>query len=294
MDKQSIGILGATSLVGTCILNQLVSDHYTIVAFSRKPIQQKHPQISWQQLNTADVIHHHNKLTLWICAAPIWTLPEHFPLLLTYGAQRIVILSSTSRFGKAKSSDPGELATVKQLTDAEETIMTWSTQHKIEWIILRPTLIYGLGNDKNITEIVRFIVRFNFFPLLGSAQGLRQPIHAQDVSTACILALNTLNIKNRTYNLTGGETLTYREMIQRIFLALNKTPRFVNIPRWLFLLTISVLNKLPRYQHWTTAMAERMNQDLVFDNFDIQQDLRFSPGRFILSAKDLPSIKRRT
>ena len=295
MKRNHVGLLGATSLVGSCILQQLVTEQWQITAFSRKPMESNREQINWVQLNQAGAKPVQNKYgpALWICVAPIWTLPEHFSLLLTHGAQRIVILSSTSRFSKTASSDSGEHAIAQRLADAEETIEIWAKEHDIEWIILRPTLIYGLGSDKNISEMARFIIRFGFFPLLGPADGLRQPIHAKDVATACILALNTLNIKNRTYNLTGGETLTYQEMINRIFSALNKKPRFIRIPRWLFQLTISVLNWLPRYRHWTAAMAERMNRNLVFDSINLQQDLRFQPGSFILSKADLPLEQNR-
>ncbi|MDR4515355.1 NAD-dependent epimerase/dehydratase family protein [Nitrosomonas sp.] len=295
MRHNHVGLLGATSLVGSCILQQLVSEQWQITAFSRKPMESNRKQINWVQLNQTSAKPVQNKYgpALWICVAPIWTLPEHFSLLLTHGAQRIVILSSTSRFSKTASSDSGEQAIAQRLADAEETIEIWAKENGIEWIILRPTLIYGLGSDKNISEIARFIIRFGFFPLLGPANGLRQPIHAKDVATACILALNTLNIKNRTYNLTGGETLTYQEMINRVFSALNKKPHFIRIPRWLFQLTISVLNWLPRYRHWTTAMAERMNRNLVFDSINLQLDLRFQPGSFILSKADLPLEQNR-
>ena len=197
MNNKHIGLLGATSLVGECILNQLVSDQWRITAFSRQTRQQDHPQINWIQLNvTSGKVQNNDKIALWICAAPIWTLPEHFSLLLAWRAQRIVMLSSTSRFSKTESIDPDEQAIAQQLITAEKTVETWAAKHNIEWIILRPTLIYGLGRDKNISEIARFILRFGFFPLFGPAQGLRQPIHAKDVSTACILALNTLNLKN--------------------------------------------------------------------------------------------------
>jgi nucleoside-diphosphate-sugar epimerase len=295
MDKKYVGLLGATSLVGECIMNQLVSDHWRITAFSRRAKLKNHPQINWIQLNATDSEHVQKKsdIALWICTAPIWTLPEHFSLLLTRGAQRIVILSSTSLFSKTGSVDPGEQVIAKQLITAERTLEEWATKHNIEWIILRPTLIYGLGRDKNISEIARFILRFGFFPLFGVAKGLRQPIHAKDVSTACILALKTFKIRNCTYNLTGGETLTYREMIKRIFSALNKAPRLIRVPLWLFQLTIPVLRRLPRYRHWTVAMAERMNQDLVFDCLKIQQDLHFSPESFALSKEDLPPIQNR-
>ena len=167
-------------------------------------------------------------------------------------------------------------------------MQTWAATHGVKWIILRPTLIYGYGHDKNITEIARFIRRFGFFPLLGSAKGLRQPIHVEDVASACYAALDTLNLTNRSYNLTGAETLPYREMVKRVFEALNHPPHMLTVPLWLFQIAAWGLSWLPRYRNWTSAMAERMNQDLTFDCSDAKQDLNFSPRSFKLTAEDLP------
>ncbi len=290
MDKKHVGLLGATSLVGGCIQQQLLQKNWRITAFSRQKIKKNHAHLTWLQLGTncQSASYIENKIVVWICAAPIWVLPEYFDVLLLYGIQRIVILSSTSRFTKKDSSDQNEQRTARLLIKSENQVQTWAKINRVECIILRPTLIYGMGRDKNITEIARFILRFGFFPLLGAAKGLRQPIHAKDVSTACILALEALNLKNCTYNLTGGETLTYRDMVKRIFSALNKKPRLVQIPLWLLQLTIPIIRRIPRYRLWTAAMAERMNQDLVFNSLNAQQDLHFSPGSFILSAEDLP------
>ena len=96
-------------------------------------------------------------------------------MLERYGACRVVALSSTSRFTKDDSSDPEEQAIALRLADAEARVQAWAASHGVEWVILRPTLIYGLGRDKNIAEIARFIRRFGFFPLFGKAKGLRQP-----------------------------------------------------------------------------------------------------------------------
>lgn len=65
--------------------------------------------------------------------------------------------------------------------------------------------------------IVRFVRRWRFFPLMGQADGLRQPVHAEDVTTACVSALTMPAAANRTYNLSDGETLSYREMVCRVF-----------------------------------------------------------------------------
>lgn len=222
----------------------------------------------------------------WICAAPIWVLPEHFTLLELCGARKVVAVSSTSRFTKNHSSDPEEQIIARRLAESEERLKNWAGKTGVEWIILHPTLIYGNGQDKNISEIARFIRRFGFFPVFGKAQGLRQPIHYDDVAAACVSALLVTHVKNRSYNITGGETLTYREMVSRIFAALGRRPRLLTVPLWVFRISVAFLRRLPRYRLWSTAMAERMNRDLVFDHAEAARDLGFNPKRFSLTKTD--------
>lgn len=286
--QNNVGLFGATSLVGECLLQQLKSNHCRVVAFSRQAIKQDNNHIIWRQPDVYKETEP-EKIASWIYVAPIWTLPEHFHLLLAHNARRIIVLSSTSRFTKRHSSDPAEQLMALRLKENEARLREWAIANGIAWVILRPTLIYGLGRDKNISEIARFIQRFGFFPLFGSANGLRQPVHVADIAAACITALFTTNINNRAYNLCGGETLPYREMVQRIFAALHYPSRLITIPRWVFKWAIRCICQLPRYRHWTTAMAERMNTDLVFDCTDAIQDINFSPRLFKLEPKDLPS-----
>ncbi|SDW59904.1 NAD-dependent epimerase/dehydratase family protein [Nitrosomonas oligotropha] len=293
MNEQRVGLLGATSLAGECLIRKLIEYGWHVTAFSRHSITNKtlDAQITWQQFATMDstkACNEGREIRAWLCVAPIWVLSEHFDLLSAYGARRIVVLSSTSRFTKNTSSDPNERKIAQQLIKSEELLQTWAAAHEVECVILRPTLIYGYGRDKNITEIAQFIRRFGFFPLFGSASGLRQPIHVEDVAAACYAALSRENLTNRTYNLSGEETLTYRAMVERVFTAMNRSPHMLTVPLWLFQIATWGLRWLPKYRNWTTAMAERMNQDLKFDWSEAKRDLDFSPRPFKLTAEDLP------
>jgi len=222
-----------------------------------------------------------------ICAAPIWVLPEHFALLEACRVRRVLAISSTSRFTKDDSSDPQEQTIAQRLADAEAQLQAWAESRGVEWVILRPTLIYGQGRDKNLCEIARFIRRFGFFPLLGSAQGLRQPIHVQDVATACLAALRAPAAANRAYNVSGGSTLAYQQMAAQVFSALGRPTRLLRVPLWAFGVALAALRCLPRYRHWSAAMAERMNRDLVFDHSDAARDFAFAPRVFALRREDL-------
>lgn len=306
-----VGVLGATSSVGTCLLPMLTEAGWQVTAFSRSAVGQSGDRVAWRQLgfsspaplmeSLAIQSGHQAATTLspalsrageesisfWICVAPIWVLPDYFALLDAQGAKRVVVLSSTSRFTKEDSTDPEEQAIALRLTDAEARVREWAESRGVEWVILRPTLIYGLGRDKNIAEIARFIRRFGFFPLFGEANGLRQPIHVADVAGACLAALRAPCAANKAYNISGGETLTYRNMVARVFSALCRRLRLLTVPLWTFRLAVTMLRRLRRYRQWSAAMAERMNRDLVFDHADASRDLGFKPRAFVLSAEDV-------
>jgi nucleoside-diphosphate-sugar epimerase len=201
----------------------LINSGARVIAFSRQPIEPVGDGVAWRNLSDSSSANT-DQLDHWISVAPIWVLPEHFPFLEASGAHRVVALSSTSRFTKVGSGDTAETAVAARLIEAEDRFVAWAKSRDIDWVILRPTLIYGLGRDKNVSEIARFIRRFSFFPVFGLAQGLRQPIHAEDVAAACFSALQAPNAANRAYNISGGETLTYRDMVARVFAALGRPP----------------------------------------------------------------------
>ncbi|MDE2259817.1 MAG: NAD(P)-dependent oxidoreductase, partial [Betaproteobacteria bacterium] len=117
---------------------------------------------------------------------------------------------------------------------------------------------------------------------------LRQPVHAEDVAAACVAALQAPQAENRSYVLSGGETLTYREMVVRVFTALGRPPRCFSVPLGVFILALKGLRRWPRYRHWTAAMALRMGEDLIFDHSEARRDLGFVPRAFRLTGADLP------
>lgn len=298
MVKPLVGVLGATSMVGQSLLPLLAGAGWHVEAFSRQtqiagqPVD-KENRVVFRTLEKMGPDHApfpvaQEKITHWTCLAPIWVLPDYFSMLEGCQAKRVVALSSTSIFTKRNSPDPDEQSTVDKLRNGEQRFVEWAEANRIEWVILRPTLIYGLGQDRNICEIARFISRFGFFPLFGTAQGLRQPVHIEDVAAACAAALQGEAARNHAYNLSGVEKLSYREMVGRVFRIMGKPERFINIPLFVFRSAIGCLKILPRFRNWSVAMAERMDTDLVFDHADAIRDLGFSPRPFQLSKMDLP------
>jgi nucleoside-diphosphate-sugar epimerase len=292
MLSKKVAILGANSLVGYSLIPVLLKQGYQIVAYTRKMSKAhlQHPHLDWQNTSKlgSDPTHKtsiNTSISTWVCLLPIRALLDYLPILETIGVKKIVVLSSTSRSTKLESIDPNERIFARELIRAEEQVTAWSKTLDIQLTILRPTLIYGYGRDKNITTIATFIKKFGFFPIVGKAKGLRQPIHVDDVATACIQVLQKKGELPLTLNISGQEILNYREMVKRIFITLDKPVRFLRIPVWFFYSTVRLARLL--HKDWSIGMVERMNRDMVFSHTLAKKSFDFTPRPFYLSPQDV-------
>ncbi|MDO7898333.1 NAD-dependent epimerase/dehydratase family protein [Pseudomonas citrulli] len=279
-----IGILGASSVWGERAASRLAQADHAVSAFTRTLPKTPLPGVDWRSTDDWHAL----ELDAFLSFAPLWVLPDFLPRLADTRVRRIVAVSSTSRYAKVMSPDARERDVAQRLVDAEAHLERWATQRGIDWVILRPTLIYGCGRDKNITQVARFIQRFGFFPLVGGSVGLRQPVHGDDVVQACLAAMSVDGLPSGGYNLSGGETLPYHAMVSRIFQALERPERTLTLPTPALALAVSLMRCLPRYRHLSSALVQRMNQDLVFDHSDARDRLGFSPRPFRLTREDLP------
>lgn len=263
--QPAVGVLGATSFVGQAVVSRLDEAGCRAVPVSRR----------------AEI--HDAHIPRWITLCPIWVLPEHFARLEACGATRLVALSSTSRFTKSDSADAGERDVAEKLAAAEAAVFEWAGRRGVVATVLRPTLIYDGVLDRNIVTIAAFIRRWGFFPVVGTARGLRQPVHVDDVASACVAALTAAS-PAPAYDISGAETLPYRRMVERVFASLGKQPRIVSLPRWVAKAGVAALRALPTYRHVTVAMFDRMDDDLTFDHAAAARDLGFEPRRFVLPS----------
>lgn len=286
-----VGVVGARGQVGQRICASLAA---RAIAFSRGARPASSGEVEWRVLPNPAVTKTREQMNPggetisdWIFVAHIWLVPDYFEMLKAFSAKRLIMISSTSRFTKTASSVGSERDLARRLADAEGRVAAWAEANGVAWTVLRPTLIYGGGHDHNISSMAGFVRRFHFFPLLGSAKGLRQPIHVEDVAGACVAALTSEKAANRAYNISGSEVLSYRDMAARVFDAMGKPPRLVPVPLGAIKAALSVVRLVPRFRHWSPGMAERMNLDMVFDHEDAARDFDFRPRPFVLLPRDV-------
>ena len=285
-----VTVLGATSLVGHFLLKHLVEKSLPVVALTRKKLPNRdepESEIIWQSIASNPNISHLVESDRWISLAPIWVLPGYFSLMQASGIKKIIAVSSTSVVSKLDSQSTVEKSIADRLKYGEKQLIDWASKHDIDWVIFRPTLIYGLGRDENISRIAGLISRYGFFPLLGKGCGMRQPIHGEDVASYCVAAIEKQGVKNRIYTITGGEIVCYREMVGRIFSAIALRQCMVPVPRLAFKLLTPFLKKIPRFRSITFEIIDRVVSDLVYDGSEASRDLSVFPRSFLPEKKDV-------
>jgi nucleoside-diphosphate-sugar epimerase len=270
-------VIGGSGLVGGYIVDRLLRRGERPFALSRS--RQSKPGVDWLlgDLEKPETLQVPPFATLY-CTAHASLLADALPRFFNPALKRIVVFSSTSVLTKQDTEIAAERELIAKLADAERRIAATCEQNNLDWTILRPTLIYAEGRDTNITPLSRLIRRFGFMPLVGGGLGLRQPVHAEDLAIGAVAAASSPAAANKTYSLPGGETLTYREMVGRIFDGLQLPRRTISVPVFLWRTTFTVAR--PLFPGANVAMGIRMMKDMTFDSTPAIRDFGWSPRNF--------------
>ena len=262
-------VFGATGMVGGFIADHLTQEKEEVVAVSRSP---RGPgRVDWimGDMTRPETINL-PKADCVFCAANARVFARAIHQILRAAPRRVLVISSTSIFSKIDSDDEAERKSISELVEAEQSIIQACEANGTEWTILRPTLIYLEGRDRNITQIAKLVRKLRFMPLYGQAGGLRQPVHAEDLALGAVRAARATKAANMAYCTSGVETIPYREMVGRIFDSMRMPRRLVSFPPFLWEAAFAAAR--PFYPWVTTAMGQRMEKDLAFDSSAAKTD----------------------
>ena len=185
--------------------------------------------------------------------------------------RRVVATSSMSAESKIASPAAAERALAQRLRDGEVALASVCAARGIEWSTLRPTLVYGVARDRNLTPLVRRAARWRVFGLPAGA-GLRQPVHADDVAMACVRALDD-GATGQVVPIGGGERLRASEMFARVRASLPFATLPLPVPAWAIALGARMPTPL-------RGPLLRLEQDLVADNTALEHLLGVQPRPF--------------
>jgi nucleoside-diphosphate-sugar epimerase len=271
-------VIGATGIVGSYIVDRLVRAGERPIALSRSE-RKSTADVEWFEgdLAAPERLNLPPFRTLY-CTAHVGLLATALPFLSGASLTRVVAFTSTSIATKMDSEIPAERESVRMWAEAEQQLIRACQRLGVGWTVLRPTIIYDEGRDANITRLSRLIERLGFMPLAGSGSGLRQPVHAEDLAIGALAAAASSMAVNKIYAIPGRDTISYHEMVGRIFDGMQRRRRIVAVPASLWRVAFAMAG--PFISNANVAMGTRMAKDMIFDPTPAMQDFGWSPRGF--------------
>ena len=168
-------------------------------------------------------------------------------------------------------------ATAKAVrVEAEEVVRRSS----LRWTIIRPTMIYGAADDRNMHRLLSLLRRVPVVPVPGGGKRLQQPVHVEDVADALVSALDREGSVGHTYDIAGPDPLTLREIVRAAAEALGRDVRILSVPLAPALWAARAYERLARRPRLKAEQIERLAEDKAFDISPARRDLAYAPRAF--------------
>lgn len=163
---------------------------------------------------------------------------------------------------------------------------------KIPFCILRPTLMFGWFDRKNIGWLSRFMKKTPLFPIPGDGKFMRQPLYVKDF---CRVILEVMEHRpvNRIYDISGKEQVDYIDIIRSIKKNTRSWTPIVCLPYKFFYFLLKTAETVMKDPPFTTEQLEALTAGDEFNNipweeifeiehtpFEEAMEETFQDGRF--------------
>jgi len=192
------------------------------------------------------------------------------------GVRRFVFLSTIKVNGEASTSTglkegdapaPNDPYAVSKW-EAEQAIAEIAPVSGVEFVILRPPLVYGPGVGANFLRVLRTVDRGD--PVaLGSIRNRRSMLYVGNLADAIATCLDHPAAAGRTFLVTDDEDVSTPELFRRVGAALERPVRLINVPVFVLRLGAALLGR--------SADVARVTGDLVADASAIRRELDWKP-----------------
>lgn len=146
--------------------------------------------------------------------------------------------------------------------EQEQIIRDWIGKK----IILRPTLMYGEGDNKHFFVLLKLMSRFHFFPLPGNGNYIRQPLYAADFAYVISDCLD--NTKTGIFNISGLELLTFKDCLLKFKKNYKILAFMVPFPIYLFRLLLRLISFFLKKPPFTEQQLDALIIPEIFERID--------------------------
>ncbi|MBQ7560752.1 MAG: NAD-dependent epimerase/dehydratase family protein [Synergistaceae bacterium] len=150
----------------------------------------------------------------------------------------------------------------------------------LNYLIFRPSLIYGRKCKFGLYMIEKFIRKFGFVPVFGDGKKLEQPIHVDE----CAEYINYYTLNNssgRIIELGGFDAMTYNDLCEKIASCMNKRVKLLHVPAWPFLSVLKIFESLNISLPISSEQIYHVDSDLSCNMQEIYQETGITQKSFI-------------
>jgi len=197
---------------------------------------------------------------------------------LNQGVRKIIYLSSIGVLGSSTNGLPfDDFSTVnphnqyaKSKREAELLLADYATTHSLDYVILRPPLVYGKNCPGNLAKLIQFIKVSPIVPL-GRLCNQRSFIYVDNLLDAIVAAAFSSEALNCSFVLSDSLDLSLRSVILALFDGLDKsTSRLVDCDPSLLAASSRLLGK--------KAILDQLSSELLVDSSRFQSVANWIPS----------------
>lgn len=141
-------------------------------------------------------------------------------------------------------------------------------------VVLRPSMIYGPGDDRNLSRLADWLSRHRWVPTIG-AQHLHQPVHVDDVVEAIIAAID--GTETGLFAIAGPAPLSYADLVEHVGRSVGVKPWLVRMPAAPLVGGMKIWRALRLPAPVEVSQVQRLLEDKAYDITPARQKLGFSP-----------------
>ena len=148
---------------------------------------------------------------------------------------------------------------------------------KVHWTIVRPTLVYDREGGLEFKLYADFVKRFPVVPLVAGGRARKRPVHVDDLLAGLLAMAGNHITFGKTYNLSGGETVTLRELAELMLARGGLKKPMVAVPASLCALAARAWGLWHRQPLLMEHTLAGLVQDADLDPSLAMQDLGYRP-----------------
>ena len=170
-----------------------------------------------------------NHIDMLLHIASVKLSPCVVPAALRGGVNNFILVHTTGIYSKYKAAGEEYRQIEARIQKLVEEYR--SRGRDIEMTILRPTMIYGDLQDKNVSVFIKMVDKLRIFPTVNGARYDLQPVWCKDLGDAYYdVMMNWKVTKNKEYILSGKEPIQLRTMFKVMAKQLGVKNVFLSCP----------------------------------------------------------------